>query len=52
MNITELSIGRSRKSIRCLTMHHDLEQALILVGQDGTGKTVVLDANSGSDRQL
>ena len=42
MNITELSI-RNFKSIRCLTMHN-MEQALILVGKNSTGKTVVLDA--------
>ncbi len=31
------------KSIQCLTMHN-MEQALILVGKNSTGKTVVLDA--------
>ena len=42
MNIIEMTI-KNFKSIKNLTLH-DIEQAMILVGRNSTGKTVVLDA--------
>ena len=42
MNIIEMTI-KNFKSIKSLTLH-DIEQAMILVGRNSTGKTVVLDA--------
>ena len=42
MNITEMTI-KNFQSIKNLTLH-DIEPAMILVGRNSTGKTVVLDA--------